>query len=190
MRKLQAFLHVSADGYFTGPGGDMSWTRHDQDAEYRQFAEENARRESVLVFGRFTYQMMAGFWPSPMAQKVDSVMADRMNAATKIVFSRSLTEATWNNTMLVKGEAAEEMQKLKQQPGPDLTILGSGSLIRHFAEAGLLDEVQLLITPVVLGGGRTPFEGAAKRLDLDLVSSRTFQNGKVLLLYKPQQQPH
>ena len=186
MRKLQAFLHLSADGYFTGPGGDLSWTRHDQDPEYKQWADENARRDSVLVFGRATYQMMASFWPSSMALEREPVMAEKMNAATKVVFSRSLTEATWNNTVLVTGDAIEQMQKLKQQPGATLTILGSGSLVRHFAETGLLDEVQLLITPVALGGGRTLFEGIQKRLDLDLVSSRTFQNGKVLLIYKPQ----
>lgn len=187
MRKLQAFLHISADGYFTGPGGDLSWTRHDQDPEYKQWADENARRDSVLVFGRTTYQMMASFWPSPMALEREPVMAEKMNAATKLAFTRSLSEATWNNTVLIKGDdAVEEMRSLKQQPGPALTILGSGSLVRHFAETGLLDEVQLLITPVALGAGRTLFEGIHKRLDLDLVSSRTFQNGKVLLIYKPQ----
>jgi len=185
MRKLQAFLHISADGYFTGPGGDLSWTRHDQDPEYKQWADENTRGESVLVFGRTTYQMMASFWPSPMAQEREPAMAQKMNASTKVVFTRSLSEATWNNTVLVQGDAIEEMQKLKQQPGATLTILGSGSLVRQFAEAGLLDEVQLLITPIALGGGRTLFEGIKKKLDLDLVSSRTFKNGKVLLVYKP-----
>jgi dihydrofolate reductase len=187
MRKLQAFLHLSADGYFSGPGGDLSWTRHDQDPEYKQFADENARGDSVLVFGRVTYQMMASFWPSPMALEREPVMAEKMNAATKVVFTRSLSEATWNNTVLVKGDAVEEMRKLKQQPGTVLTLLGSGSLVRHFAEAGLVDEFQLLLTPVALGAGRTLFEGMQKRLDLDLVSSRAFQNGKVLLTYKPTQ---
>jgi dihydrofolate reductase len=185
MRKLQAFLHLSADGYFTGLGGDLSWTRHDQDPEYKQWADENTRGESVLVFGRITYQMMAGFWPSPMALEREPAMAKKMNAATKVVFTRSLNETTWNNTMLLKADAVEEMRRLKQQPGPTLTILGSGSIVRQLAEAGLVDEFQLLITPVALGGGRTLFEGAAKRLDLDLVSSRAFQNGKVLLIYKP-----
>jgi dihydrofolate reductase len=186
MRKLQAFLHLSADGYFTGLGGDLSWTRHDQDPEYKQWADENTRGDSVLVFGRTTYQMMASFWPSPMALEREPLMAEKMNAATKVVFSRSLNEATWNNTMLVKGAAADEMRSLKQQPGPDLTILGSGSLIRQLAEAGLIDEFQLLITPVAIGGGRTLLEGIAKKIELDLVSSRTFKNGKVLLVYKPQ----
>ena len=187
MRKLLAFHHVSADGYFVGRDGDLSWTRHEQDPEYKQFADENARRDSVLVFGRLSYQMMASWWPSPMALEREPVMAPRMNAATKVVFSRSLPEATWNNTMLVKDNAVDAIHTLKQQPGSDLVILGSGSLVRHFAEAGLIDEFQLLITPVALGGGRTLFEGAAKKIELDHVSTRTFKNGKVLLIYKPGQ---
>jgi dihydrofolate reductase len=185
MRKLMAFEHVSADGYFTGANGDLSWTRHDQDPEYKQWADDNTRRESVLVFGRVTYQMMASFWPSPMALEREPVMAQRMNTALKILFSRSLNEPTWSNTTLLKGNAIDEMRMLKQQPGPDLVILGSGSIVRQLAEAGLVDEFQLLITPVALGGGRTLFDGAAKKLELDHVSTRTFQNGKVLLIYKP-----
>jgi len=187
MRKVIAFLHVSTDGYFTGANGDMSWTRHDQDPEYKQFADENARRDSILAFGRVTYQMMAGFWPSPMAFEREPIMAERVNAAPKIVFLRSLPSADWNNTSLLKGDAVDEAQKLKQQDGRDVVILGSGSIIRQLAEAGLIDEFQLLITPIALGAGSTPFENVAKRIDLELGSSRTFQNGKVLLIYKPKQ---
>ncbi len=184
MRNLQAFLHVSADGYFTGPGGDLSWTRHDQDPEYKAFADENARRDSVLLFGRVTYQMMAGFWPSPMALEREPVMAERMNATPKIVFSRSLGKASWNNTTLLNGDAVEEVRSLKQEDGADLVILGSGTIVRTLAQAGLIDEFQLLITPVALGAGRTTFEGISEKLELQLTSSRTFGNGKVLLSYK------
>jgi dihydrofolate reductase len=187
MRKVLVFLHVSADGYFTGANGDMSWTRHDQDPEYKQFADENVRRDSILAFGRVTYQMMAGFWPSPMAAEREPVMAERMNATPKIVFSRSLPSADWSNTSLLKGDAVDEVCSLKQQDGRDIVLLGSGSIIRQLAEAGLIDEFQLLITPVAIGAGRTIFEGVAKRLDLELASSRVFKNGKVLLTYKPKQ---
>jgi len=189
MRKVSAFLHVSAEGYFTGANGDMSWTRHDQDPEYKQFADENARRESILAFGRITYQMMAGFWPSPMAFEREPVMAERMTAEPKIVFSRSLPSADWSNTSLLKEDAVNEVQELKQQEGRDVVILGSGSIIGQLAQAGLIDEFQLLITPIALGAGRTIFDGIAKKIDLELASSRTFKNGKVLLIYKPTQ-PH
>jgi dihydrofolate reductase len=185
MRKVMAFLHVSADGYFAGPGGDLSWTRHEQDPEYKAFADENARRESVLLFGRMTYQMMAGFWPSPMALEREPVMAERMNATPKIVFSRTLEKAAWNNTTLLKGDAVEEVRSLKEEDGLDLVILGSGTIVRTLAEAGLIDEFQLLMTPVALGAGRTTFEGISKKLELQLTSNRAFSNGKVLLIYKP-----
>ena len=185
MRKVLVFLHVSADGYITGANGDLSWTRHDQDPEYKQFADENSRRDSVLAFGRVTYQMMAGFWPSAMAAEREPVMAERMNASPKVVFSRSLSSADWKNTSLLKGDVVSEVTNLKQQNGRDIVILGSGSIVRQLAEAGLIDEFQLLITPVAIGAGRTIFEGIAKKIDLELISSRTFKNGKVLLLYKP-----
>jgi dihydrofolate reductase len=185
MRKLLAFLHVSADGYFAGPGGDMSWAKHEQDPEYKAFSDENARRESVLLFGRVTYQMMANFWPTPMALEREAVMAVRMNQTPKIVFSRSLDDASWNNTTLLKGDAVDEVRSLKQQNGADLVILGSSTIIKTLAQAGLIDEFQLLITPVVLGSGRTLFEGIAQRLELNLTSIRSFKNGKVLLTYAP-----
>jgi dihydrofolate reductase len=185
MRKVIAFLHVSADGYFAGPGGDLSWARHEQDTEYKAFADENARRDSVLLFGRVTYQMMAGWWPSPMALEREPVMAERMNATPKIVFSRTLDKASWNNTTLLKGDAVDEVRALKQEDGADLVILGSGTIVKTLAQAGLVDEFQLLITPVALGAGRTAFEGVPEKLELQLTSTRAFSNGKVLLGYKP-----
>lgn len=185
MRRLSAFLHVSADGYFAGPNGDLSWAHHEQDPEYKAFADENARRDSVLLFGRVTYQMMAGFWPSPMALEREPLMAKRMNETNKVVFSKTLDSAAWNNTKLLKGDAVDEARSLKQQDGPDLVILGSGTIVKTLAQAGLVDEFQLLITPVVLGAGRTTFEGIATKLELQLVSTRAFGNGKVLLCYKP-----
>jgi dihydrofolate reductase len=185
MRKVMAFLHVSADGYFAGPKGDMSWTRHEQDPEYKAFGDENARRDSVLLFGRATYQMMAGWWPSLMALQQFPVMAERMNATPKVVFSRTLDKAEWSNTKLVKGDAIGAVRSMKQEDGIDMVILGSGSLVGELAKAGLIDEFQLLITPVALGSGRTAFDGIP-RLELELSSSRVFNNGKVLLCYKPQ----
>ncbi|MBS1800125.1 MAG: dihydrofolate reductase [Acidobacteria bacterium] len=185
MRRLLAFLHVSADGYFAGPGGDLSWAKHEQDPEYKEFADGNARREGVMLFGRVTYQMMAGFWPSPMALEREPVMAPRMNERPKIVFSRSLSDASWNNTTLLKGDVVVEVRALKQQSGADLVILGSGTIVKTLAQAGLVDEFQLLITPVVLGSGRTLFEGIPQQLALDLVATRAFKNGKVLLTYAP-----
>lgn len=102
----------------------------------------------------------------------------------KTVFSRTLKSASWNNTRVIRGELASEVRRLKQEPGPDLLIMGSGQIIAQLTQAGLIDQYQLVITPHVLGRGRTLFEGIA-RCDLKLTNSRTFSNGNVVVWYEP-----
>ncbi len=186
VRKLSVFNSVTLDGYFTGPGGDMSWAHAgSDDPEFQAFVAENARGGSVLLFGRVTYLLMASYWPTPMASKNDPVVAERMNALPKIVFSRTLTSASWSNTTLSKGDLVEAVRALKEAPGDDLVILGSGSIVAQLTEAGLIDEFQVLVTPVVLGSGRTMFDGVREKRLLRLMGSRTFGNGKVFLRYEP-----
>jgi dihydrofolate reductase len=184
MRHLSVFNNVTLDGCFSGEGGDLRWAHAGtDDPEYRAFVADNAKGGGALVFGRVTYQMMAGWWPTPAAAQMDPVVADRMNALPKIVFSRTLPGADWANTTLVRGEAAGEMRRLKSAPGPDMVILGSGRLVAALAREGLIDEYQLLVNPVVLGKGRTMFEGIETPLALALRESRAFRNGKVFLRY-------
>ena len=183
MRKLIVFNQITLDGYFTDAKGDMSWA-HKQDPEWTTFASENARGGGELLFGRITYEMMASYWPTPQAFEAAPVVAERMNNGPKVVFSRTLAHASWNNTKLVKGELVAEVRKLKSEPGPGLVILGSGSIVSQLAEARLIDEYQFVINPVVLGSGRTLFEGVAQRLDLKHVRTRTFSNGNVVVWYE------
>jgi len=187
MPKLVVFNSVTLDGYFTGVNGDLSWayTRGSQDAEWQSFVAENAKGEGVLVFGRITYDMMVSYWPTQAALNNDPIVAERMNALPKVVFSRTLSQAAWNNTTLVKGDPAAEMRKLKQAPGPDMVILGSGSIVSQLAQEGLIDEFQLVVKPVVLGEGRTMFEGVKQMLTLLPTRTRSFGNGNVLLCYAP-----
>jgi dihydrofolate reductase len=186
MRKLAAFNQVTLDGYFTGPGGDLSWAKGEgRDAEFDAFVQDNAQAAGVLVFGRVTYEMMASYWPTPMALKHDPIVAEGMNRASKIVFSRKLTKVSWSNTTLVKGDLVAEVKKLKAAPGDDMAILGSGSIIAQLAPQGLIDEYQILVSPIVLGSGRTMFEGAKGPLHFALTKTRAFKNGKVLLYYRP-----
>jgi dihydrofolate reductase len=186
MRKLAVFNSVTLDGYFTGPGGDMSWAHGgSDDPEFNAFVEDNAKGGGVLLFGRVTYQMMAGWWPTPQAKQMAPVVAERMNAGPKIVFSRTLAEATWSNTMLLKGDLAAEVRALKSAPGDDMVILGSGSIVSQLAQAGLIDEYQVVVKPVVLGRGRTMFDGVARKLDLKRSGARVFGNGDVFLSYEP-----
>ena len=185
MRKLAVFNSVTLDGYFTGKDGDLSWAHAGaEDLEFRDFVASNASGEGTLLFGRITYDMMAASWPTPAAAKNYPDVAEGMNRRTKIVFSRSLEHASWSNTTVKKGDLAREVRDLKEGSGQDLVILGSGSVVAQLAGTGLIDEYQIVVCPVVLGDGRTMFEGAAKRLSLRLAQSRAFSNGKLFLRYE------
>jgi dihydrofolate reductase len=188
MRQLTVFNSVSLDGYFTDAHGDMSWAHAGgDDPEFAAFTAENAKGGGVLVFGRVTYEMMAGFWPTPAAAQAMPEVAAQMNTLEKIVFSRTLDAAAWENTRLVKGDPAAEMRKLKEEQGPGMVILGSGSIVAQLAEAGdLIDMYQTVVCPIALGSGRTMFEGLSRRMNLKLVQSRVFAgNGKAFLSYAP-----
>lgn len=182
MRKLNVFNLVTLDGYFAGEEGDISW--HMVDEEFQELAEAASNSGNTLLFGRKTYQLMESYWPTPEALKNDPVVAKGMNAAQKIVFSRTLEKADWNNTRLVKDDMLAEVRKMKQQPGKDMTVLGSGSIVSQLAQEGLIDEYQVLVNPIVIGRGRTMFEGVRDKIALKLVKTRTFGNGNVLLTYE------
>jgi dihydrofolate reductase len=183
VRKLIVFNQVSLDGYFVDAAGDMSWA-HKNDPEWNAFASENASGGGELVFGRITYEMMASFWPTPQATQIMPAVAKGMNQSPKIVFSRTLDRASWNNTRLIKGDIVAQMRELKKETGPGMVILGSGSIVSQLAQAGLIDEYQIVTNPIVLGGGRTMFAGVKQKLQLKLANSRTFKNGNVLLHYE------
>ncbi len=186
MRRLTVFNNVTLDGYFTDAHGDMDWAyAGGGDPEFAAFTAENAGRSGALVFGRITYEMMASYWPTPMAAKANPAVADGMNAMPKIVFSRTLRNPAWRNTRVIGGDPAAAVAQLKAEPGPDMVILGSGTIVAQLAAAGLIDEYQLVLCPVVLGAGRTMFDGLPQAMALRLARSRTFGNGKVLAVYEP-----
>jgi len=190
MRRLLAFEMVSLDGCFVDARGDMSWAKNPApDPEFEAFTERNAEGGGVLLFGRVTYQMMAGWWPTPLALQTSPAVARRMNEGPKYVFSRTLREASWRNTTILSGDAADEVRKLKRESGPGMAILGSGTIVARLAREGLIDEFQLVVIPVALGAGRSPFAGLPARLDLALTGSRAFANGNVLLSYEPRRRP-
>jgi dihydrofolate reductase len=184
MRKLVVFNQVTLDGYIADINGDMSWA-HKQDAEWNTFVQENASGGGELLFGRITYELMTSYWPTPYAMKNDPIVAERMNNLPKVVFSRTLEKASWNNTKLVKGDMAAEIRKMKKKPGENMVVFGSGSVVSQLAQEGLIDEYQIVVNPVALGKGRTMFEGIKEKLTLKLTKTRTFGNGNVLLCYEP-----
>ena len=184
MRKVSVFNNVSLDGFFVDARGDMSWA-HRQDEEWNAFASSNAGGNGELLFGRVTYEMMAAFWPTPQAAQMLPEVAAGMNGMHKIVFSRTLDTVAWQNTTLMKGDLATEVQQIKQQPGPDIVILGSGSIVSQLTEARLIDGYQIVLNPIVLGAGRTMFETVPERRGLTLTKTRAFGNGNVVLWYEP-----
>ena len=184
MRKLMAFTQVTLEGFFSGKNGDISWA-HDasNDAEWKRFAEENAKSGGTLVFGRKTYELMVQYWPTPAALKNDPVVAEHMNAMPKVVFSKTLESVSWNNTRIVKGDIAGEIRKLKEQDGKHIAILGSGSIVAQLTKEGLIDEYEIVVFPVVIGEGRTVFDGLKEKLQMKLAKTRSFGNGNVSLSY-------
>jgi len=182
MGKIRVFNFISLNGYFEGPGRDISWHNHGADED--AYAAEMLQMGDILLFGRITYELMASFWPTEFAIKNDPFVADGMNKAEKIVFSRTLEKADWHNTRLMKENIVEEIKKMKQLSERDMTILGSGSIVTQFAENGLIDEYQLMMDPIILGEGTTIFNGIREKLNLKLTETRTFKSGVILLNYE------
>ncbi|MEO8612932.1 MAG: dihydrofolate reductase family protein [Chloroflexota bacterium] len=183
MRKVIVFMMTSLDGYIARPNGDIDW--HVVDEEFNTFAEEQIHSVDTIMFGRATYEGMMSWWPTQMAIEADPVIANLMNTMPKIVFSTTLSSADWHNTRLIKDHIAEVVAQLKQQPGKDLIIFGSNKLSASFINLGLLDELRIMVAPVLLGEGLSLFEGVADTAHLKLLKTRVFQSGNVLHYYAP-----
>lgn len=184
MRKVISFNMVTANGFFEAPHQDISW--HNVDAEFNEFAISQLRTVDTILFGRVTYEGMASYWPTPAAIENDPVVAKRMNAIAKIVFSRTLDQATWNNTRLIKGNIGKEMEYLKSLPGKPMIIFGSSDLTVTMAQMGLVDEYRIMVNPVIIGVGKPFLQGLEDRQKLKLLKTRSFRNGNILLYYKVQ----
>jgi dihydrofolate reductase len=185
MRKIKAFLMTTVDGYYEG---ESAWAIdfHNVDAEFNEFAVQQLDAAEHLVFGRVTFQGMADYWPSEEAVKTDPEVASRMNSAAKIVVSRTLEESdvTWANSRLMRDP--EDLAALRnEKTGKDLLVLGSSVLTTALMEAGLLDELRIMINPVLLGSGNSLSSSARGRIALKLLRTREFGNGNVLLTYEP-----
>jgi dihydrofolate reductase len=183
MRKVIFLMMTSVDGYFEGPNRELDW--HVVDKDFISYAIDLLNSVDTILFGRVTYQMMAGYWPTPAAIEECPIIAERMNFLPKIVFSPTLEKAEWQNSRLVKGNVGEEITILKHQAGKDMVIFGSSDLAAAFTKLGLIDEYRIIVNPVVLGCGNTLLKGLNERLKLKLVEVRSFSSGTVLLRYQP-----
>ena len=175
-------MMVSLDGFYEGPDHDISW--HNVDSEFNDFANKQLDETSTLVFGGRTYKIMEDFWPTDIAIKAAPDTAKRMSSLHKIVFSHTLKQTTWNNTELHSGDVDSVIRRAKKAPGKDIAVLGSSDLCLTLIKDGLLDEIRIMINPVMLGHGKTLFSGITQPLKLELTSERAFGSGNVLLTYK------
>ncbi len=175
---------VSVDGFFAGLNGEIDW--HVVDEEFNQYAINLLNTLDTIMFGRVTYELFESYWPAaakdPATSKSDLEIASKINNINKIVFSKSLERVGWNNVKLLKEVIPEDIRKLKQQPGKDIVIYGSGSIVSEFAKHNLIDEYRLFVAPVTLGKGKSLFK---EKMNLKLIESKQFGNGNVLLRYEP-----
>jgi dihydrofolate reductase len=183
MRRILAFLVVTVDGYYEGPDQEFDWPVVDE--EFNEFGLQQLDEVDTLLFGRVTYEGMASYWPTPAAEQDDPRVAARMNGLPKLVVSRTLDRADWADTRIVKGDVAAELTRLKQRPGKDIAVFGSSDLVVSLLGMGLVDELRIMVHPVVLGAGKSLFRTAPERVRLRLVEARTFRSGSVLLTYRP-----
>jgi dihydrofolate reductase len=185
MRKLALFMHLSLDGFAATPNHGLDFLTYNE--ELQQYADEVVKTVGVPVYGRTTYQLMESYWPTilkkPDANKHELEHAQWVENVPKIVFSKTLTEVTWNNTRLIKDNVAEQLKKLKQEPGKDLVIFGSPGLATNLMNLGLIDEYRLTIHPIILGSGISVFTNNTTKSNLKLVDSKILKSGVVTLHY-------
>jgi dihydrofolate reductase len=187
MQTLASFIFTSLDGFYEGPNGELDWPTVDQ--EFLDFAARQLDEADAIGFGRATFEHMAAYWPTEQALANDPTMTARMNEKAKLVFSTTLTDVSWSGTTIVRGEAAEHMPTIKAAPGRELLVIGSTHLTANLAQAGLLDELRVMVCPIVLGQGRSLFEDLKSQISLTLLHVRQFQSGNLVLTYRPSPHP-
>ena len=194
-RRIVTFNWVTADGYFAGSDGNLRWVVPDD--EQAKAAVDDMPRFDTLLFGRVTYQLFDGFWRHAVEDSTTAADPHRpgqrsrehraiaiwLNEANKVVFSRTLKNATWRNSRLLHELNPDEIATMKKQSGKDMMVFGSGSIASQLTQHGLIDEYQFVVCPVLLGSGRPLLSGVTKTLKLDLLEVKKYPSGDVLLRY-------
>jgi dihydrofolate reductase len=195
-RRIVMFNWLTADGYFAGADGNLEWVIPDE--EQARAAAEGISGFDTVVFGRRTYELFEGFWrhagvdefgtiPDPHDPRRRSpehgAIAIALNRMTKLVFSRSMKDVTWRNSRLLRELDPREIETIKAQPGKDLIVFGSGSIVSQLTHHSLIDEYQFAVCPVLLGSGQPLVQGVSRRLRLDLLEAKRLPSGDVMLRY-------
>jgi len=183
MRTLASFIFTSLDGFYEGPNGELDCPIIDE--EFNAFVIHQLDEVEVLGFGRATYEHMAAYWPTEQAKVNSPAIASRMNGMEKLVFSTTLTEASWTGSSVVRGEATEHLPTIEGASDKELLVIGSAHLTAVLAQSGFLDELRVMVCPIVLGQGRSLFEDLKDRISLTLLRERRFDSGNLVLTYRP-----
>jgi dihydrofolate reductase len=195
MRRIVMFNWLTADGYFAGPDGSLNWVVPDE--EQAKAAAAGISAFDIVLFGRWTYELFEGFWrhalddsstvPDPHDPGRRSgehrAIAIALNEMTKVVFSRTLKDVTWKNSRLLHELDPREVETMKRQPGKDMIVFGSGSIVSQLTQHGLIDEYQFVVCPIFIGSGRPLLRDVSKRVKLDLLEAKPYPSGDVLLRY-------
>jgi dihydrofolate reductase len=189
MRKLIVTEFYSLDGLISDPEDQMDWVTTNFSQDMGKYVEDVFANADTLFLGEVTYKIMAAYWPTadtnPEAFQGDAEGAQNMNSICKVVFSKNLKDLTWSNSTLKTEIVPEEIKKMKQEPGKNILVEGSASIVQQLTNFGLVDEYHLLVHPIILGNGKPLFKAIRERHTLKLVSTEAFKNGVVLLRYEP-----
>lgn len=183
MRKIIVQEMITVDGFFAGNKGEIDW--HMVDDEFNNYALSMLATVDTLLFGHITYDLMANYWPTTNAIKDDPFIAERMNSLSKVVISKNLQNPEWNNSTVLHDIKKDEIIKMKEASEKDIIIFGSGTIVSAFTKLGLIDEYRLIVNPVILGEGKSLFNGVNNRPHLTLFKTQIFKSGNILLFYKP-----
>ncbi len=178
MRKVIASTFVSLDGFITAPNGEMDWASTKFNDEMEEISFDQHHKADTMLLGRKTYQEFAELWPSATGKT-----ADEINQTQKVVFSETLQKVKWNNSRLVKGNTGEEVWKLKQQPGKDILIIGSASIVQALTNENLIDEYRIWVFPIIMGSGKPLFKNIKDITNLKLVDTKVYNDTGVVILY-------
>jgi dihydrofolate reductase len=199
MRRIVMFNRVTADGYFAAPDGSLAWAVPDEELDKSAAEQTSNGRPGALLFGRRTYEMFEEFWPRAVASLSGAndphgggpltpeqrAMGVWINEANKIVFSRTRKSVTWKNSKLLHELDPGRIEALKREPGHDIMIFGSGSIVSQLSDHRLIDEYQFVLNPILLGDGRSMVSGLSESVGLDLLGVKQYASGNVMLRYSP-----
>jgi dihydrofolate reductase len=183
MGKIFLFMNMSLDGYVEDSNQDILAFQV-RDSKFEAFQRDQGRDTGAILLGRKTFEIMRNFWPTPMAQQIAPDVAKFMNDTPKTVVSHNNLEPNWQNTTVIYDDIANKLAKLKVASSNNIIVMGSNNLCVTLIQEGLLDEVQIVVNPVLLGGGTPLFDGIAGASELLLKETISFESGKVLLAYE------